>query len=61
MESYLYRYGLESANLYWIREVPAYAAFCATRQEAEKLLEANRSQLREPKIQLVPLGKLLER
>jgi hypothetical protein len=31
------------------------------RQEAEKLLEANRGQLREPKIQPVPLGKLLER
>ena len=61
VESYLYCYGLESANLYWVREVPAYAAFCATRQEAEKLLEANRSQLREPKIQSVPLGKLLER
>ncbi len=60
VESYLYCYGLESANLYWIREVPAYAAFCATRQEAEKLLEANRGQLREPKIQLVPLGKLLK-
>ncbi len=61
VESYLYCYGLESANLYWVREVPAYAVFCATRQEAEKLLEANRSQLREPKIQSVPLGKLLER
>lgn len=61
VESYLYCYGLESANLYWVREVPAYAAFCATRQEAEKLLEANRGQLREPKIQPVPLGKLLER
>ena len=61
VESYLYCYGLESANLYWVREVPAYAAFCATRQEAEKLLEANRSQLRDPKIQSVPLGKLLER
>ncbi len=39
VESYLYCYGLESANLYWVREVPVYAAFCATRQEAEKLLE----------------------
>ncbi len=61
VESYLYCYGLESANLYWVREVPVYAAFCATRQEAEKLLETNRSQLRTPKVQPVPLGKLLER
>ena len=61
VESYLYCYGLESANLYWIREVPAYAVFCATRQDAEKLLETKRGQLREPKIQSVPLGKLLER
>ena len=61
VESYLYCYGLESANLYWVREVQVYAAFCATRQEAEKLLETNRSQLRTPKVQPVPLGKLLER
>lgn len=61
VESYLYYYGLESANLYWIREVPVYVAFCATRQEAEKLLEENRDQLRDPKVQPVPLGKLLER
>lgn len=60
VESYLYCYGLESANLYWVREVPAYAAFCATRQKAEELLEANRGQLREPKVQPVPLGKLLK-
>lgn len=61
VESYLYCYGLESANLYWVREVPVYVAFCATRQEAEKLLEENRDQLRDPKVQPVPLGKLLER
>ena len=61
VESYLYCYSLESANLYWVREVPVYAAFCATQQEAEKLLEENRDQLRDPKVQPVPLGKLLER
>lgn len=61
VESYLYCYGLESANLYWVREIPVYAAFCVTRQEAEKLLEENRDQLRNPKVQPVPMGKLLER
>ena len=61
VESYLYCYGLESANLYWVREVPVYAAFCATQQEAEKLLEENRNQLRDPKVQPVPLRKLLKR
>lgn len=61
VESYLYCYGLESANLYWVRQVPVYAAFCLTRQEAEKLLEENRDRLRDPKVQPVPLGKLLER
>ncbi len=49
VESYLYCYGLESANLYWVR------------QEAEKLLEENRNQLRDPKVQPVPLRKLLKR
>ncbi len=59
VDSYLYCYGLESANLYWVREIPAYAAFCTTRQEAEELLEAHRGQLRKPEIRPVPLGKLL--
>lgn len=59
VDSYLYCYGLEIANLYWVRELPVYAAFCATRREAEKLLEDNRDQLRKPKVQPVPLGKLL--
>ena len=61
VESYLYCYGLESANLYWVREVPVYAAFCATQQEEEKLMEGNRNQLRDPKVQPVPLRKLLKR
>ncbi len=60
VDSYLYCYGLENANLYWVREVPVYAAFCMTKEEAEKLLESNRSQLRGPKIQSVPLSRLLE-
>lgn len=61
VDSYLYCYGLESANLYWVREILVYAAFCATQQEAEKLLETSRDQLRKPEIHPVSLGKLLEK
>ena len=59
-DSYLYRYGLEPANLYWIREIPVFAAFCMTEEDAKRFIERYREKLCEPQIKPFPLNTLLE-
>lgn len=59
VDNYLYYYGLESDDLYWVQELPAYVAFCTSREKAEELISQSAGQLREPKIQVIPLDQLL--
>ena len=59
-DSYLYRYGLEPANLYWIREIPVFAAFCMTEEDAKRFIERYREKLCEPQIRPFSVNTLLE-
>lgn len=60
IDSYLYCYGLESANLYWIREVSIYAAFCLTWEAAARFIENHVAVLCTPYIVPLPLDTLLD-
>jgi len=59
-DSYLYRYGLEPANLYWIREIPVFAALCMTEEDAKRFIERYQDELSVPQIRPFPLNTLLD-
>lgn len=58
-DSYLYCYGLEPANLYWIREVPVIAALCMTEDDAKHFIKRHQDELRDPQIKMLPLDTFL--
>lgn len=59
VDNYLYYYGLESDDLYWIQEIPAYVAFCTSREKTEELIAQNAKRLKEPRIRVISLNRLL--
>lgn len=59
-DAYLNCYGLEISDVYWIRKIPVYAAFCAAPKEAEAFIEQYQGALYEPRMRPITLGVPLE-